>query len=174
MIDLCLPPPPLGALRALAALRLRTPRNDAGPSCAKRAEFREVVFAKLSSLAHRHGLHIAPSVAMGSVFSVRDGRRSNQSSGARSALSHERVDILLLDRSAEPVLALTHATEDGLSRANRQRTKAKVQLFERAGLAMITLNGLTEWEDDSRAVEQRLAAITAAKSNDSRHNNGRG
>ncbi|WP_371157378.1 DUF2726 domain-containing protein [Jannaschia sp. 2305UL9-9] len=159
MPELSLAASPLDVLRTLIPLPRKGRLADAAFTEAQRAEVREWVFVRLSRLAHSNALHIAPSVALGSVFSVRDGRRSRHSTGARSALSHERVDILLLDRAAHPVLALDHATEDMPDRATRQRVATKIKLFERAGLPLMMLHGVCGWDDDRDAIESRLAAI---------------
>lgn len=161
MPELSLPASPLDVLRVLIPSRRKAPVADAAFTEAQRAEIREWVFVRLSRLAHSNALHVAPSVALGSVFSVRDGRKSCLSMGARNALSHERVDILLLNRAAHPVLALDHATEDNPSRATRRRIEAKIKLFERAGLPLMMLRGVTGWNDDRDAIDARLASIAA-------------
>ncbi|GIT90765.1 hypothetical protein JANAI62_12200 [Jannaschia pagri] len=150
---------PLSSLLSFLPLRRSAPDQDAAFSHMKGAEIRERVFTHVSDLAHRHGLHVAPSVAMGAVFSVLDGRLAGRATGARSALAHARVDVLLLDRAARPVLALDHAPQAAMSRAERGQLRLKAQMFERAGLPLLILHGLAQWDDDKITIEAKLALL---------------
>lgn len=156
-------PGPLAS--ALSFLTRRSGRAGVADLCAHsgRAEEREETFRRVSDLARTHGLHIAPSVALGAVFSVRDGRRSAVSQAARSALFQERVDMLLLDRGARPVLAIDHCPPDATGRGAPGRNRVKSRLFDRAGLPIVTLQGLAKWDRDRGRIELRLADAETAE-----------
>ncbi|MEL6585990.1 MAG: DUF2726 domain-containing protein [Pseudomonadota bacterium] len=154
---LTLTPSPL-----LSLVRALTPEAIARPDHALTPEDREEVFARLCVLAHRKGFHVAPGVAIGGVLRVRDGRKRGTVHGAKRALAQERVDALILDRTAWPLLAINLAEADRKSRAGRRRLAQKTRLFSRAGLSLLHLGGTEDWDKNQTLIEGALADATQA------------
>ncbi|MGB3406662.1 MAG: DUF2726 domain-containing protein [Jannaschia sp.] len=145
--------PALSKFGRLSARTKSAPENET-------AEAREEAFVRIVALAQKAGLHVAPSVPLDTVFSIRDGRSGGLPGGAGHNLAHDRVDVLLLDNFGCPVLAVDHDYGSARTRNDRRQTRAKSRLFERAGLPYIALASAAEWTADRVRIEHHLAALS--------------
>ncbi len=119
---------------------------------------RQAIFAGLLPVANRHGLHVAPEVSLAAVFTIQ-GRGSADSETAQRALRQKRVDFLLIDGSARPILAIDCVGESEWRDRALRRDRLKRQAFEKAQLPLLELMGGDTLEDDLYQVEALLEAL---------------
>ncbi len=111
---------------------------------------RRALFMQLCCVAHRHGLHVAPEVSLDTIFTVKGGEAMDR---AQKALHGKRVDFVLLNGSAWPVLAIDHVGE------NPRGDRAKLRAFERARITLLEVCGGAALEDDMDYIDLVLTDI---------------
>ncbi|SFI60194.1 DUF2726 domain-containing protein [Jannaschia pohangensis] len=113
---------------------------------------RQFVFLHLRDLAGRHGLHVAPAVSVDSILTIRAGL-SGGSDATERAMQHMRVDFLLMDGAARPVLAIDCVCP------NVSPDNLKSRIFEKARLPLLDLAGGDALEADMTLIETTLLAL---------------
>jgi len=118
---------------------------------------RQFVFLHLRDLASRHGLHVAPEVSVESILTIRAGEPGHGLAAER-AMAHKRVDFLLMDGAARPVLAVDCICPDVAPDHVKQR------IFEKAKLPLIALTGGDALLSDMASIATTLANLPAGAS----------
>lgn len=123
---------------------------------------RRELFVRLRGVADPHGLHVAPEVSLGALFTIHG---SNDEMGtALRALRHKRVDFVLLDGSAEPVIAVDCVAGGEWRNRAVRRDRLKRDVFEKARLPLLELAGGDALEADIEHVEAILRDIARSAS----------
>ena len=115
---------------------------------------RQAVFAALRPVAERHGLHVAPEVSLAAVFTIHGA--AADSAASQRALRHKRVDFLLIDGAARPVLAIDCCDRGEWHDRALRRDRLKRQAFEKAHLPLLALTGGPALDDDIDHVDALL------------------
>ncbi|WP_298434311.1 DUF2726 domain-containing protein [uncultured Jannaschia sp.] len=123
-------------------------------------EGRAALFGRLCELAHRHGLHVAPEVSLMAVFTI-DGGAEGRGLSLRKALRSKRVDFLLVDGSARPVLALDCAGGDRWRDRALRRDRLKRRAFAQARIPWLVLCGAPDFAEEVDLIEDRIRARLA-------------
>ncbi|MCK0167508.1 DUF2726 domain-containing protein [Jannaschia sp. S6380] len=120
-------------------------------------ETRRDLFAGLRAIADPHGLHVAPEVSLGALFTIHG--RGDEMSTALRALRHKRVDFVLLDGAAQPVVAIDCVAGGQWRNRAIRRDQLKRDVFHKAGLPLLELFGGDALEADMAHVEAILTDI---------------
>jgi hypothetical protein len=116
----------------------------------------EDLFLRLCDLAHDRGLHVAPDVALSSIFTISDGRSGEVLTDAVRALAVERVDFVLIDGAANPILALNDTGHRPWRSRAARRDRLKRRAFEKASLPLFDLGPVEEWAIDRDRIVRLL------------------
>ncbi|MEM8851255.1 MAG: DUF2726 domain-containing protein [Pseudomonadota bacterium] len=128
-------------------------------------ELRRGRFVQLCEIAHERGLHVAPEVSLGALFTLDHPASRQGAEDVAKALRGKRVDFVLIDGAAQAVLAIDYRGEGPWRGRALRRDRLKRRAFEKADIPLIELGGQDDWPDDRARILRLLgqAPVTVAR-----------
>ncbi|MEM7640947.1 MAG: DUF2726 domain-containing protein [Pseudomonadota bacterium] len=119
-------------------------------------ELRRGRFIQLCEIAHERGLHVAPEVSLGALFTLDHPARQQEAEDVAKALRGKRVDFVLIDGAAQAVLAIDYRGDGPWRGRALRRDRLKRRAFEKADIPLIELGGPSDWTDDRARIIRLL------------------
>ncbi|MEM7489148.1 MAG: DUF2726 domain-containing protein [Pseudomonadota bacterium] len=116
-------------------------------------------FQQLCAIAHERGLHVAPEVSLGALFTLASPNGQPGLEEAAKALRGKRVDFVLIDGSANAVLAIDHRGDGRWRGRALRRDLLKRRAFERADIPLVEIGGPEDWAEDRGRILRLLGEV---------------